>query len=1053
MRKCSYLDIHRAAEGDKKQPFGLFLTWVCLTLIGVPLQAQSEESEDSAEQVIVEVYRSEDIVLTGKSNLDLNEQLDEDLEAIVVTGTRIATGIYPVAVPLTTLSTEDLNRTPSADLKDIFRNLSFNASSLGLSSSNWVGDDGSYGSASINIRNLGNGATLVLLNGKRIIASQFNQNGGSYVDIQTVVPNIALKKIEILKDGTSAIYGSDAVAGVVNLLTRDNFRGFESRIFISQDHESGQQRDATIELMYGAEYERSKFTVSASLLRRGELLYADRFERFGRSGLSSFGQPGRYVPLVDAGGPLPVASNYWWPNGGPNPSQFQGSLPDPECEKAAQDDGTSGTLGIHPDFPFICVYDYSSFFAMVRPEDQYQIHIANKIELSERETLQIAIGHFNATSSGENSYYPDVRYVIVPVHNFGLQLDAARRGFEPVPYQAMQRILGGSATTSFGDRPVDTRDYFERNGSNLLLELTSNFDLFDRNWDSNVSLAVSSRKIVTHLPTDSATDRTNLAFDGFGGPDCDPQTGIRGSGNLGTGNCYYYNSFQTSVYDPATGERWSNSEEPWGPDPSLSVNEAMRKYRNPPELLQWLHAEYRSDRKLSQYVLDIAGHTNIGRFRGHPIGFATGIQFRRNSAESDYDDLSNEFGFSFLSGDVDWSNDTSSWSIFGEAHVRISSKVQVNLALRGEQIRNPDAVSLDPKISLLANPADDFSIRISAGTSFKTGSLLQTGGSRTIFQNSSDPFSNAASLAYRASQARGNPNLDPETARSLSVGFTWKPFRFEGLEINADWYGYVYNELIIREGHQELIDIDNSLRCPNGVNGDPNTGPLCGVWDHDNDGVETVFSIGTGIPDKVIRRADGYLVRTEPRYLNANELTTSGLDIELAYSFSFESAGNYRVSASVARFLEYELTLRSGETIIGIGKRNATNSIARPMPKTRSKTSVHWTYEQFGASVDINHIGGYRDESRQTAFLGAYLGYADYIEAMTSVDAQFRWCVDSVFGLDASTWLSFGIKNLLNREPPLVIVDGAFDYYSHDPRGRIYHLKVQSSAGSGASCT
>lgn len=1004
-------------------------TWFLTLLIYSQLQAQTADSQNASETAS-----------------------DLDLEEVVVTGTRIATGIYPVAVPLTTLSEHDLNRAASPDLKDIFRNLSFNASSLGLSSSNWVGDDGSYGNASINIRNLGNGATLVLLNGKRVIPSQFNQNGGSYVDIQTLVPNITLKKIEILKDGTSAIYGSDAVAGVVNLLTRDEFQGFDSRIFVSQDHESGQQHDTTIEMLYGREFGKSKFTVAASVLSRSELTYADRFDRFGRSGLSSFGQPGRYVPLVDSDGPIPVGNNYWWPTGGPDASQFQGSLPDPECEKAARDDGPSGTLGLHPNFPFICVYDYSSFFGIVRPEDQYQIRITNKFLLSDRETLRVAVGHFKATSTGENSYYPDVRYVIVPVHNLGLQLDAARRGFEPVPYQAMQRILGGSAATSFEDRPVNTRDYFERKGTSLQVELMSNFELFDRNWDANVSLSVSSRKVTTHLPTDSATERTNLAFEGFGGPNCNPQTDSRGSGNLGTGSCFYYNSFQTSVYDPATGERWSESEQPWDPDPTLTVSDAMRKYRNPTELLQWLHAEYRSDRDHSQLVLDVAAHTNIGRFRGQPIGFATGVQYRKNSAEADYDDLSNAFGFSFLSGDTDWSNDTSSWSTFAEAHVRFSPIVQVNLALRGEQIRSPDAVSLDPKISLLATPSEAVSIRMSSGTSFKTGSLLQTGGSRTIFQNSSDPFSNAASLAYRASQARGNSNLDPETATSMSIGVTWKPHMLDGMEVNADWYGYVYNELIIREGHQELIDLDNRLRCPNGVNGDPSAGPLCGVWDHDNDGVETVFSIGTGIPDKVIRREDGYLVRTEPRYLNANELTTNGLDIELAYSFSHEDTGDYRISTSIARFLEYELTLRSGQTIDGIGKRNATNSIARPMPKLRSKTSIDWSKNQFDASIDINYIGGYQDESTQTAFLGAYLGYADYIDSMTTVDAHVRWCGDGLLRSDLPMRVSFGVRNLLNREPPLVIVDGAFDYYSHDPRGRIYLVRVQASSGLEGSC-
>ncbi|MXZ55898.1 MAG: TonB-dependent receptor plug domain-containing protein [Gammaproteobacteria bacterium] len=287
----------------------------------------------------------------------------DTIEEVVVTGTYIPTGIHPAAVPITSISSEDLTSTAPSDFKDVIRNLSFNVSSLGLSSTNWVGDNSSYGSASINVRNLGNGATLVLLNGKRVIPSQFNQNGGTYVDIQTLVPNIALARVDILKEGTSAIYGSDAVAGVVNLITKDDFQGLEIQFYASLDHESRTQSDKNLEVLYGTGDERNQFTISASILDRSALTYTERYDRFGKSGLSSFGQPGRYVPLVVDDGPTRVSSNFWWPNGGPDDtSLFQGSLPDLECEQVAAVDRHMGTLGLHPNFPHICVYDYSSFF-------------------------------------------------------------------------------------------------------------------------------------------------------------------------------------------------------------------------------------------------------------------------------------------------------------------------------------------------------------------------------------------------------------------------------------------------------------------------------------------------------------------------------------------------------------------------------------------------------------------------------------------------------------------------------------------------------------------
>jgi len=985
---------------------------------------------------------------------DKTSMVTDTIEEVVVTGTYIPTGIHPAAVPITSISSEDLTSTAPSDFKDVIRNLSFNVSSLGLSSTNWVGDNSSYGSASINVRNLGNGATLVLLNGKRVIPSQFNQNGGSYVDIQTLVPNIALARVDILKEGTSAIYGSDAVAGVVNLITKDDFQGLDIQFYASLDHESRTQSDKNLEVLYGTGDERNQVTISASVLDRSALTYTERYDRFGKSGLSSFGQPGRYVPLVDNDGPTRVSSNFWWPNGGPDDtSLFQGSLPDLECEQVAAVDRYMGTLGLHPNFPHICVYDYSSFFSMVRAETQYQFRMTGERELGPEQILYGSLARFRSESSGGNSYYPDVRYVIVPEHNPGLQLDAARRGFEPVPYQALQRVVGGTSDSVFESRPVNTHDLYLRRGLDLHAGLRTLWTVFNRSWNIDVSVSASKRKITTHLPTDSITDRMNLAFEGYGGPECDPSNEVPGSGNSGSGSCFYYNSFQTSVYDPATGERWNLSLDEWGPNPGLTVVEAARMYQNPPELLQWLHGTYQSSRSVRQRVAEFIANTDIADFNGLPVGFAVGWQVRKDSAKTDYDDVANEFGFAFLSGDSDWTNSTQSWSLFTELYLPVSRRLELNAALRREEIQDPDAVSLDPKLSAIAKFNENLSIRMSLGTSFRVGSLLQTGGSRTIFRNSSDPFSNAASLAYRASQARGNPNLVPETAEFISLGYTLTPQSVGGLELSMDWYHYDYNELVIREGHQALIDLDNSLRCPNGVNGDSEVGPLCGVWDHDDDGVETVFSIGNGIPDKVIRREDGYLVRTEPSYLNANRLVTSGVDATVRYSFQLANIGDFEATASISRFLTYELTLKSGVVINGLGRRNATNAVARPMPKLRTQLSLNWSSKNSAATLSISTIGSYRDESPQNAFLGAYLGYASDIEQMSTVDVQYRWCTKKWFGGKLPTRFLIGVKNLLNREPPLVIVDGAYDYYLHDPRGRIYYTRVQLMGPSrSANC-
>lgn len=970
---------------------------------------------------------------------------DGEIEEIVVTGSHLKRESRDYASPLTVLGRDDLDVAGATDIKEIIRSLSFNSGSLGVSATNWAGDDSSTGNASVNLRNLGNGATLVLINGRRTVSTSFDNSGSSYVDVQGLVPNIALERVEVVKDGASALYGSDAVAGVVNFITRRGFTGVELQADFSSDYETGEQQDLLFSGLAGMDGEWGYINLAASYLDRGELTFADRFDRFGRSGLSSFGQPGRYVPQHPARGATPVDSNYWWPQGGADPEDFSGSLPDPECEKAAADDGPMGTLGLHPDFNHICVYDYSSFFALVRPEEQLKFHADGSLYPASNMEIYGSFSYSEQESSRGNSLYPDVRYVIVPEHHFGLQLDAARRGFEPVPYQAMQRILGGAIDTPDEDRPISTVSSARRENLRALIGLRSDFTLAGRDWFLDTDLIYSRNQLDLNWPVDTLTSRMDLAFAGLGGPECDPQTGMPGSGNLGTGECYYYNSFQTSVYDPVTGERWDTADNsPWAADPRLSVAEAARKYRNPAELLRWTQGAYITDAEVDQVVFDLLLSGDAIDLPNGPLGLALGFQYREDEARFDYDDDANAFNFTFLTGDRDWDNRLSSWSVFAEALAPLTEWAELTLAGRYESFEQLNKDTFDPKLSLLLRPHDSLSLRASWGTSFRTGSLLQTGGSRTLFRNSSDPFSNAPALAYRASSATGNPDLKPEQAEVFNVGFSWNPAgALDGFSLDLDYYNYDYTDLIAREGHQELIDRDNASRCPGGLNGDPATGPLCGSWDLDGDGIVTVYSVGPGLPDKVIRREDGYLVSTEASYFNAPSLESSGIDLALAYARDMARASFFRVSLDLSYTLKYNIILANGDKIEGAGSRNAGNSIGRPMPRYRANAGLNWQHGRHDVFLNLRYIHSYKDDTPQSAFLGAYIGYAETIDSMTTVDLQYRLELPTLTARQKGSYVTVGVKNLLNEGPPLVNVDGAYDYYTHDPRGRIFYARYR----------
>lgn len=113
------------------------------------------------------------------------------------------------------------------------------------------------------------------------------------------------------------------------------------------------------------------------------------------------------------------------------------------------------------------------------------------------------------------------------------------------------------------------------------------------------------------------------------------------------------------------------------------------------------------------------------------------------------------------------------------------------------------------------------------------------------------------------------------------------------------------------------------------------------------------------------------------------------------------------------------------------------------MPEFRGNAGLNWQRGRHGATVNVRYIDGYKDDTPQNAFLGAYIGYAETIDSMTTVDAQYRLDLPAFTSLNDDSQLTLGIKNLLNEEPPLVNTDGAYDYYTHDPRGRIFYVRYR----------
>ena len=150
---------------------------------------------------------------------------DAEIATVTVVGTRIKRKSVATAAPVTVIDGEDMLAVGRPSLAEILQRQPFSSNAINLQFNN-----GGNGSARVNLRSLGADRTLVLLNGRRFVAG--GDGADASVDLNAI-PTSIIERIEILKDGASAVYGSDAIAGVVNIITKEHFTGVEANAYDS----------------------------------------------------------------------------------------------------------------------------------------------------------------------------------------------------------------------------------------------------------------------------------------------------------------------------------------------------------------------------------------------------------------------------------------------------------------------------------------------------------------------------------------------------------------------------------------------------------------------------------------------------------------------------------------------------------------------------------------------------------------------------------------------------------------------------------------------------
>lgn len=198
-------------------------------------------------------------------------QAAKTIETVTVTGSHIKRAQISGVGPVTVVDREAIERSGAISVETLLQRLPAAAGFAGNQTNAYWADNG-YGTTQVNLRGLGINRTLVLLNGRRIVNGGTGAN--SAVDLN-IIPIALIERVEVLKDGASAIYGADAVAGVVNIITKQNFDGAEASVRYGQTFQ-GDGEEGAVDFAWGMSGDRGSIMAAINYSESGTVNMADR---------------------------------------------------------------------------------------------------------------------------------------------------------------------------------------------------------------------------------------------------------------------------------------------------------------------------------------------------------------------------------------------------------------------------------------------------------------------------------------------------------------------------------------------------------------------------------------------------------------------------------------------------------------------------------------------------------------------------------------------------------------------------------------------------------
>ena len=840
------------------------------------------------------------------------------IEEVVVTGSRIRRSALEQPQPVINLSAEDIDRSGQVAVADFLQRLPISGSAINRTnnSSGNLGfpPDGSgigAGASEIDLRYLTSKRTLVLVDGRRWIKGSSASGVSGAVDLNTIPVGI-IERIEILQDGASTIYGSDAIGGVVNIITSDRYDGFTASAYGGTYFNKGDGTTQEYDFRWGAEAERTRVLLDVSFTKQGAVSAADRkISQFPIAGVSdgsggSSGTPqGRFIFRDPNTG---VVSSITLNDGVLNNGSTAIPFFDPD---------NPGSGGDFHSFTTADRFNFQPFNFLVTPNKRVNIFAKAEYDVTDSILFKLTASYNNRRSTNRaapeplflgsdagSGFFLDNVFIPAdhPFNPFGFDLDGTdnliligRRPLEAGPRIFRQNVDTWLVTGAFeGDFAVAGRQVY---------------------WDFNVTWAqnqANQRKF-------GAFNARKLALALGPVDDCARIPG-----------CVPFNIFGGQ-----------------GPDGTGSITKEMLDF------VTFVQKD-ESEQRLFDLTLNVTG--NLLDLPAGPLGYALGYEHRK------------ETGF-FLPDSVVSSGETAGVpasptdggfnvdEFYGEINVPLLADLPMVRRLEANGSFRISDYDLFGSNTVFKFGGDwrvnaDFLIRGSYSEGFRApgiGELFNTGSrfDATI----TDPCSNAAGATLTNCQALGvptgfvqinpqisvntggNPNLKPETSNNWTVGFVYRPsfveeaLRLESVVIEANYYN---------------IQLDGAIQALN-------------AQDQLNQCVATLDPL---FCSGISRGPGGSIVRFENQLTNIGRIETDGIDWSVTATTEESDIGRFRIAWNNTLLDDFkEFTLGTGGTLVGVQRAGTElGSPERGFVEYKSSLILDWFFREFSANVNLRYL-------------------------------------------------------------------------------------------------